>query len=383
MNIAFITLGYKPVRMSGLDISGERLVDGLLERGHEVLVIAAGKKEPDEYQNHPGLNIYRRPLGPTNWIGFSMRAARTLDRLESSRHFDVKHFWDVHFAYAYRGRYVATLHHSFKQRIKAKKGGLMRRFYYYLAEYLAEIPAVRRAEGLMAVSSATREVFTNQYRVSPSKIALTRHGIDTQFFKPIDDDTTLRKLRARLEIDYDSHIIMFAGFVTPRKGLEYLALAMRKIKPIPYLVITGKWSSSQRDTFLGLFGETRDRVIETGFVRDVDMPLYYSLADVYVSSSILEGFGLPIAEALACETPVVVAETGSVGEVVGPGGFLVPTRDPESLAVAISNLLQNKEKRTDLGKLGRQHIASNFSIEAMVSNTIEAYQRYALGNINS
>ncbi|MGD8752927.1 MAG: glycosyltransferase, partial [Anaerolineales bacterium] len=114
MNIAFITLGYKPVRMSGLDISGERLVDGLLERGHEVLVIAAGKKEPDEYQNHPGLNIYRRPLGPTNWIGFSMRAARTLDRLESSRHFDVKHFWDVHFAYAYRGRYVATLHHSFK-----------------------------------------------------------------------------------------------------------------------------------------------------------------------------------------------------------------------------------------------------------------------------
>jgi glycosyltransferase involved in cell wall biosynthesis len=274
---------------------------------------------------------------------------------------------------------MATLHQSFKQRIQTKKGSGVRQFYYHLAEYLAEIPALRRADGLMAVSTATMNSFTDQYGVPLSKITITRHGIDTGFFKPVEDVKKLVEVRAQFNIDDQIPIIMFAGFVTPRKGLEHLAQAMRMIRPIPYLVISGKWSAGSRETFFDHVGEVSDRVIELGFVSDKDMPYYFSLADVYVSPSVLEGFGLPIAEALACETPVVAAETGSVKEVVGPGGLLVPPRDPESLARAVSNLLQDPGMRTALGKAGRQHIAENFSTRAMVSNTIGAYQKYAIG----
>src|SRR5204863_670546 len=114
-----------------------------------------------------------------------------------------------------------------------------------------------------------------------------------------------------------------------------------------------------------LVGSAADRVIEAGYVPDEHLPDYYSLADVYVSPSLMEGFGLTLAEALACETPVVAAEAGSVAEVVGPGGILVPPRDPAALADAISGLLQDCELRRELGRRGREHIVREFSIEKM------------------
>lgn len=88
----------------------------------------------------------------------------------------------------------------------------------------------------------------------------------------------------------------------------------------------------------------------------------------------MEGFGLPLAEALACETPVVATDVGATSEVVGPGGLLVPQRQPQALAQAVSSLLQNPEKRQDMAHRGREHIIQNFSLQAMVRDTLTAYE---------
>jgi glycosyltransferase involved in cell wall biosynthesis len=107
------------------------------------------------------------------------------------------------------------------------------------------------------------------------------------------------------------------------------------------------------------------------------MPALYNLADIYVSPSLMEGFGLPLAEALACETPVVAARAGAVAEVVGPAGILVPPGDPESLAQAVSSLLADPGRRRDLGRIGREWIAAEFSVEKMVRDTLAAYERFS------
>ena len=99
-----------------------------------------------------------------------------------------------------------------------------------------------------------------------------------------------------------------------------------------------------------------------------------ALALVY--PSLLEGFGLPLAEALACETPVVATDAGSAAEVIGPGGILTPPRHPAALAEAISTLLDNPARRRDLGRLGRDHIIRHFSLQTMVESTLEAYHRF-------
>jgi len=123
-------------------------------------------------------------------------------------------------------------------------------------------------------------------------------------------------------------------------------------------------------------GPASKQVVEVGFVPDEHMPLCYSSADVYVSPSLLEGFGLPLAEALACETPIVATNTGATAEVVGPGGIMVPPGDIIALAGAISDLLKDASLRHELGKRGREYIASNFSIQTMLYSTIEAYTRF-------
>ena len=381
MRIAFVTLGYTPFCTSGLDVSGERLVRALLEAGHHVSVIAGARAAITETHVHPALIIHRVPIGPSDWIGFSYRAVRLLKSLNHADSFDVVHFWDVHFAYAYSGKFLGSLQQSFRQRLHSLTWrldsplSLIYRFTYYsLARVLAETPSIRRAAGLLAGSSTTREEFINHYKAPPDRIALARHGIDTAFFRRTD---MADLLRSQLGIAKHEPVILFAGFVTPRKGLEHLASALPLIHPSPRLVIVGRWRSRvYQEQVLRLLGSAASQVIEAGFVPDEQMPAYYSLADVYVSPSLLEGFGLPLAEALACETPVVTTNAGTAAEVVGPGGVLVPPRDPIALASAVSDLLKDASLRRELGKRGREYVVSNFSIQTMLHSTLDAYERF-------
>ena len=379
MKIAFITLGFEPLRTSGLDLSGERLVKAMLSAGHQVAVIA-GQREPlPEVHNHPALKIYRIGLGKTDWIGFGYRAAHLLNALEP---FDIVHFWDVHFGWAYRGRFVASLQHSFRQRLESlgpfsfSRGAIwsFRFLYYSMAQVFAEIPAARRACGLLAGSATTRAEFIQQYGFDPNQITLARHGIDTDFFRPVQNTGEMRRC---LGLREGEPVLLFAGFITPRKGLEYLAQALPLISPVPKLLIVGEWrSAAYRQRVLQMLEPVKDLVIETGFVPDEQMPAFLSLADIYVSTSLMEGFGLPPAEALSCETPVVAVDAGALAEVVGPGGILVPPRDLEGFASAISSLLQDTRRRKELGKRGREHVEQEFSIQAMLNSTLEAYERF-------
>ncbi len=381
MWIAFVTLGFAPLRTSGLDVSGERLVHGLLEAGHHVTVIAGARGRLTETEIHPALEIHRVQIGQSNWIGFAYRAARRLEKLAQARPYDIVHFWDVHFAYAYRGRYVASAQQSFRQRWGIWQDGrsklLPRAFYfayYSLARILAEIPAARNARGLLAGSSTTRDEFINHYGVTPERIVLTRHGIDTDFFCP--DLQASLALRTRLGLNAEEPIILFVGFVTPRKGLEYLARALPLVRPLPGLVIVGRWNEKFRSSFLKMLGPAASQVVEAGFVPDEQMPAFYSMADVYVSPSLLEGFGLPLAESLACETPVVAADSGATAEVVRSGGILVPPRDPVALADAVSRLLNDPRLRQTLGTQGREHVSREFHLRGMVDAVLDAYKKF-------
>ncbi len=377
MKIAFITIGYRPFRTSGLDISGERLVEALLHDGHQVTVIAGKRGTIEETHTHPGLKIYRVPLGKTDWIGFAYRSAQLLDKLGD---FDILHFWDVHFGWAFRGKYVAGLQHSFRQRLTSlgsfnfNPSQAYRFAYYTLARYLAEMPSLQRARGLLAGSLTTRDEFIANYHIKPERIAVVRHGIDTEFFQHTANTEALRQ---KLGIAEGEPVLLFVGFITPRKGLEYLAQALPRVSPAPRLVLVGMWrNEGYRQQVYRSFGRNQSRIIEAGFVPDELLPAYYSLADVYVATTLMEGFGLPFAEALACGTPVVTSGVGSTAEVLGPGGILVPPRDPSALAEAISSLLRDPAKRKRMGSEGRQHIVNEFSIQAMLSQAVAAYERF-------
>jgi glycosyltransferase involved in cell wall biosynthesis len=357
MRIAIISLGFDPFRQSGLDVSGERLVLALLSEGHQVYVITGGDKNTQEIHDHPNLHFFRSPLGWTNWLRFSYHSALLLKKLNHICNFDVIHFLDVYFAYAFTGQYVASLQHSFRQRLVSldkhvsnKSFYLKQYIYYYISRKFIEIPSLRRAVGLLAGSQTSRNEFINNYGISPEKVGLTPHGIDTDFFH---NKNNVDQLRRSLGIPKMDPILLFVGFITQRKGLNYLIKSLFKIKPTPWLLVIGRWNNPNlRRNVLNLAGPLSDRIIELGNVPDKLMPYYYSLADIYTSCSVMEGFGIPLVEAMSCETPVVAFDSGATTEVVGPGGVVTRFKDISRFAEAISNLLDDRKSLLEAGKIG-------------------------------
>ena len=90
------------------------------------------------------------------------------------------------------------------------------------------------------------------------------------------------------------------------------------------------------------------------------MVRYYAEAAVAVVPSIYEGFGLPAGEAMACAVPVVSTDGGALPEVVGDAGVVVPAKNAEALAGAIGDLLEDRERREQLGRAGRERILQQF-----------------------
>lgn len=380
MRICLVSLDYKPFRSSGLTIYAEDLARGLLELGHSPTVIAARRPGLPMQHQVDGVAVYRTKVGPLDWLTYSWYAAHLVRQLNACQPFDVIHFLDVHFAYAYRGSFVASLWQSFRQRLTANFGHpyhhgfcdrLRRELYYRLAARWMEMPSLARAGRLIASCHSTRDEFIQHYHVPPEKVDLGIQGFDNRIFHPVPDG----ELRQRLGL-VGKRILLFVGFMNARKGLEYLAQAMQRLPPDVHLLLVGRWDPPYRQRFYQAIGTAADRVHEAGFVSDEERPLYYSLADLYVSPSLLEGLGITPIEAQACGTPAIVTSASSGPEEVADPVCLVPPGDAPALAQAIQALLQDPEQRRRLAEAGRQRVLAQFSYRRMAELTLQMYTRF-------
>lgn len=383
MRVCLVSLDYKPHRSSGLTIYAEDLARGLNELGVTVTVLAAHRPGLPAHHHVAGIELYRIPIHPFDWISYSWRAAGLLSGFEREKSFDIVHFLDIHFAYAYRHPFVASLWQSFRQRLTAHMGQpyhtgkldlLRREIYYRLARHYMESPSLSRAGRLIASCCTTRQEFIANYHISPDRIDLVPQGIDSDFFRHVPT----ADIRRRLKLN-GYRILLFVGFITPRKGLEYLAQALHLLPGDVHLLIAGRWEPAYRERFIDALGMARGRLHELGYLSDEERPAYYSLADVYVSPSLLEGLGITPIEALACGTPAIVTSASSGPEEVGDAGLVVPPCDPQALAQAISLLLENEDLRRELAQRGRERVLRYFSYRRMAELTLQSYRTYLNG----
>ncbi len=381
MNICLVSLDFRPYRTSGHAILGELLADGLSAAGHDVTMVASRRDGALDQEQSNGARVLRADIGPTDWIGFSLRAARLVEELAVKAPFDVVHFLDLHFAYAYRGPFVATLVQPFGQRLQAK-GGLpyyrslpnlvFRYVYYTLAGRTFERWAARRAKVILSTSQAVRDAYLGDHPAEADRLVVVPLGIDVKHYRRRDPGA----LRSELGLD-GKRVLLYVGFSTPRKGLEYLGQAMEELGTDTRLLMVGKWERGYRERFeRSLSPRSRGRVIQVGYVPDEVMPSYYSLADVFVLPSLLEGFGLPLAESMACGTPIVATTAGSIPEVVGDAGLLVPPMNATALAEALQTLLADSELRQTLGVRGVKRARDIYSQDNMVTQTLAVYRSY-------
>lgn len=375
-----VSMEFSPFCGSELALYGELLAEGLSEAGNQVTVISSLREGTRAQEEVGDIQVLRVPIGVADWIGFSYGASRLLRRIGARSPFDIVHFLDLRVAYAYPDPYLASLFRSLRQRaiiertLPHRTGRLNRmgrQLYYNLARRYFEKRTLERANYLIASSAASKDEFTHHYGVEEERVEVVYPGIDTNFFqvRPTEE------LRRSLGVAEGERIILHVGPLTPGKGLTYLARALWRVEGNFRLMLIDQWEGGYRERVWRQMGPQGEKVIEIGYVHREEIPHCYSLADVLVLPWLFEGFGFSIMEAMACGTPVVATEVGSIPEVMGDCGLLVPPRDHQVLAEAINRVFHDEALRQNLAKVGRTRVVEHFSRARMTQKTLEVYRR--------
>jgi glycosyltransferase involved in cell wall biosynthesis len=206
-------------------------------------------------------------------------------------------------------------------------------------------------------------------------------GIDTEHFRPMQKDESLLQ---KFSCEPEDLIVLFVANLYREKGIFDLLYAFRKVvdslgpERKIRLLIAGKGREEARvaTTITQLRLERHARLIGS-FGYD-DMPKVHNLADVFVLPSIpvrtwQEQFGYVLIESMACGKPVVSTTSGSIPEVVGDAGILVPANDFVSLADTIESLVTDGKKRSYLGQRGRTRVEKMFDANKVAESLRSHY----------
>ena len=237
--------------------------------------------------------------------------------------------------------------------------------------------AVKKSDQIITVSAFSRDEIVKYTGLSPDKISIIHNGVDHNLFSPVSDSDLKQAVCQKYELP--DKFLLFVGNVKPHKNLLTLINAFDQIRdklPDHTLLIVGK-----KEGFItgdgSLYDRIRqsptleDRISFTGFVDSEDLPVIYSLADLFVFPSLYEGFGLPPLEAMACGCPALVSDRASIPEACGNAATYVNPENSTALAKAMLDLLNmsmvEKEKMVKTG-MAR---ASDFTWEQSLQRHIE------------
>jgi glycosyltransferase involved in cell wall biosynthesis len=222
-----------------------------------------------------------------------------------------------------------------------------------LAWAVKEHAAVRWADRVMTVSQAAKADLAAIFKLDPASVGVVPEAAD-EAFRPMSDGPDSRIVLERYRINPSRRFLLYVGGLSPHKNLPRLIEAFAAgAPPDADLVLVG----DLKDVFLTHVPALRDavgrlgldgRVNFTGFVPDAGLAYVYSRAFALVQPSLMEGFGLPPVEAMACGTPVLSSRAGSLPEVVGEAGEFFDPLDVPGMADAIRSLFADPDRRDRL-----------------------------------
>jgi len=228
------------------------------------------------------------------------------------------------------------------------------------------------ADRLIAVSAATAGDLVEHLEVNARRVHVVHEGRDPSFSAgPPGEDRPN---------DMPTRYLLFVSTIEPRKNVDGILRAFRLLVEWGYegqLLLVGRWGWRTEAIRQELSeSPARDRIVHFDYVdRDRLMRLYRH-ADALLYPSWMEGFGLPILEAMTCGTPVVTSGRSSMPEVAGPAAVYVDPASPHGIASAVASLVADEPNRQRLTRMGRER-ASRFSWERAAAATAETLRQAA------
>ncbi|MEA1928339.1 MAG: glycosyltransferase family 1 protein [Candidatus Auribacterota bacterium] len=247
------------------------------------------------------------------------------------------------------------------------------RFNYLFRILLSR--CARQSDRIITVSSHTRDDLIGDLGISGEKIAVVYNGIDDHY-QPLGREDIQTYLKEKL--DLSPPYLLYVGRFDPYKNVVELikafSLFSRGREDRPTLVLAGHLDPRYPEgpqTVKEL--EMEDQVVFLNGVDEDDLIHLYNGARGLILASLYEGFGLPPLEAMACGTPVIVSDRGSLPEVVGDAGIIIDPDREDSIAGAIGRLWDSETLRSELREKGLRR-AKEFSWEKTARETLRVYE---------
>ncbi|WP_460799673.1 glycosyltransferase family 4 protein [Nocardioides pacificus] len=266
---------------------------------------------------------------------------------------------------------ITTIHHpiTFDRRIDISTARnpwrkfTLSRWYGFLR---MQGKVARGLSRILTVSESSRRDIAKDFGVDIDRLQVIPLGVDDVFVPP-----TQPRVPGR--------IVAMASADAPMKGIATLLEAFAKLRTerdVELLLVTKPVAGGRTEKLIERLS-IADHVRFVHGISDAELVDVMGSAEIACVPSLYEGFSLPTAELMACETPLVVSRAGAIPEVVGEDGVcadLVTPGDVGELEAAIAALLDDPERRARMGAAGRRRVLERFSWRAVAAATAAAYE---------
>jgi glycosyltransferase involved in cell wall biosynthesis len=230
----------------------------------------------------------------------------------------------------------------------------------------------KRGDALIAISHSAKDDAVRLLNLNPDKISVIYPGIPHQYFEAEPGEV-------RTKYGLPKPYVLFVGTIEPRKNVDTLLDAWLQLPP--------SLRESHELVFVGPIGWAGNATVNRlrsgiegvrilGYVPESDLPAITAAATAFTYPSFYEGFGFPIAQAMAAGVPVITSNVSSMPEVAGEAGMLIDPRSTTELAQAIKTVLTSTARQQEMKEKGRK-LAGRFTWKNSAEQSAEFFARLA------
>lgn len=270
-----------------------------------------------------------------------------------------------------KARCVVTIHDLTHLRFPEFFSLAQRSYAYVMMQH-----AIRSAEVIITTSEFSKRDMVRMFRLEEDRIRAIHLGVSPHFQLPVKK-TAVTGFRKKFHLTHP--YVLFVGNVKPHKAADTLMAAFASVRhtfPELELVFVGSNGSGRTAKSVRMEYFAQGNVRRLGYLNDEEIVLAYHAAEMLVMPSLYEGFGLPVLEAMACHTPVIISDGGSLPEIASNAAIVVKKRNPRMLAQAITAVLEDPRLKHELVQKGKKRVR-DFSWDTTAAKTLEIYDRMA------
>lgn len=252
-----------------------------------------------------------------------------------------------------------------------------------LVQYLNKaVPrALRVADHVICDSRRTADDVHEHLGVPRDRLTVIHLGVDPVFTADADAAAITR---LREKYGFVRPTVLAVGTIEPRKNYAALIAAFARARTRPdgprTLVIAGRKGWLYEGVFAAAERyDVGEHITFLDYIPDDELTTLYHAVDVLAMPSLYEGFGIPPLEAMACGTPVVCSDGGSLPEIVGEAALVVPAADVDGLSEALVRAVSDGALRETLRSRGFERVRG-FTWEATAHATMRVYHQVSKGS---